>query len=81
MKMASLDKLSTLDPGYFPRTCLSPNFPLAHSGEVGVTHLVGGERLDLREVRVEIQPPEVILQQIPNSQREIIMPEMNLSKL
>ena len=44
-------------------------------GEIGVVVRVGGPRLHGRQVRVEVQGGDVILEQLSDSEREIVMPE------
>ena len=41
-----------------------------------MTHVVRGEGLDLREVRIKVQLTKVILQEVTHGQREIVVPEI-----
>ena len=57
-----------------------PDYLTAHSAlpeprKVGVVVRVGGPRLHGRQVRVEVQGGDVILEQLSDSEREIVMPE------
>ncbi len=55
------------------RTDLASDFPCPEPGQVGVVEVVGGPRLGLGQVRVEVEARDVVEQQLPHRHREVVV--------
>ena len=80
MITAHIDRLVSHNPSYFNHKASHLHYLPAHPAlpeprEVGVVVGVGGPRLGGRQVRVEVEGGDVVLEQLPDPEREIVVPE------
>ena len=73
MITAHIDLPVSHNPSYLNLMPAHPALP--EPREVGVVVGVGGPRLGGRQVRVEVEGGDVVLEQLPDPESEIVVPE------
>ena len=73
MNTARIDLPVSHKPSYLNHLPAHPAFP--EPREVCVVVGVGGPRLGGRQVRVEVEGGDVVLEQLPDPESEIVVPE------